>query len=43
MVDADVAQLGKEKEIIYSCAYNFPAVLDALGPNKWESDLLKVY
>lgn len=43
MIDADVASLGKDKEIIYSCAYNFPAVLDALGSNKWESDLYKVY
>ncbi len=43
MVDSDVASLGKEKEIIYSCAYNFPAVIDALGTTKWETELFKVY
>lgn len=43
MVDADVASLGKDKEIMQSCAYNFPAVLDSLGHTKWESDLFKVY
>lgn len=35
MVDADVASLGKDKEIMQSCAYNFPAVLDSLGQTKW--------
>ena len=43
MVDADVASLGKDKEIMQSCAYNFPAVLDSLGHTKWQSDLFKVY
>jgi hypothetical protein len=31
MADNDVNSLSKENEIIYSCAYNFPAVLDAVG------------
>jgi hypothetical protein len=28
---------------MYSCAYNFPAVLSAVGPERWESDLWRVY
>jgi serine/threonine-protein phosphatase 4 regulatory subunit 1 len=43
MADNDVTSLGKDNEVIYSCAYNFPAVLDAVGREKWESDLLRVY
>lgn len=43
MPDSDVNGLSKENEIIFSCAYNFPAVLDAVGRDKWESDLWKVY
>ena len=43
MPDSDVNGLSKENEIIFSCAYNFPAVLDAVGREKWESDLWKVY
>ena len=31
MADNDIANLGKDNEILYSCAYNFPAVLDAVG------------
>ena len=35
MVESEINSIGKDNEIIYSCAYNFPAVLDALGPEKW--------
>lgn len=35
MVDSDVNSLSKDNEIIYACAYNFPAVLDAVGKEKW--------
>ena len=28
---------------MYNCAYNFPAVLDAVGRQRWEPDLWKVY
>lgn len=35
MIDSDVNSIGKDNEIIYSCAYNFPAVLDALGSARW--------
>ena len=43
MPDSEVNGLSKENQIIYSCAFNFPAVLDAVGREKWESDLWKVY
>lgn len=43
MVEPEIAGLGKDNELVYSCAFNFPAVLDAVGRGKWESDLLKVY
>lgn len=35
MPEAEVNNLSKENEIIYSCAYNFPAVLDAVGRQRW--------
>ncbi len=31
MVDNDISNLARDNEILYSCAYNFPAVLDAVG------------
>jgi serine/threonine-protein phosphatase 4 regulatory subunit 1 len=43
MTDSEVNSLSKDNEIIYSCAFNFPAVLDAVGRDKWESELWKVY
>lgn len=43
MAESEVNGLSKENEIIYSCAFNFPAVLEAVGREKWESDLWKVY
>jgi serine/threonine-protein phosphatase 4 regulatory subunit 1 len=43
MADNDVNSLSKDNEIIYSCAYNFPAVLDTVNKEKWETDLWKVY
>lgn len=43
MADNDVNSLTKDNEIIYSCAYNFPAVLDAVGKERWESDLWRVF
>ena len=43
MADNDVNSLTKDNEIIYSCAYNFPAVLDAVGRERWESDLWRVF
>lgn len=42
MADNDVNSIGRENEIIYSCAYNFPAVIDALGKERWV-DLHKLY
>ena len=36
MIDSDVNSIGKDNEIIVSCAFNFPAVLDALGSGRWE-------
>ena len=35
MADNDVTSLGKDNEITYSCAYNFPAVLDSVGRERW--------
>ena len=43
MADNEINSIGKDNEIIYSCAYNFPAVLNALGKEKWEIPLWKVY
>lgn len=43
MTDNDINSLSKDNEIIYSCAFNFPAVLDSVGKEKWESDLWRVY
>lgn len=43
MADNDVNNIGKENEILFSCAYNFPAVLDAIGKERWEIDLHRVY
>lgn len=43
MADNDINSLGKDNEIVYSCAYNLPAVLDALGAAHWESELWKLY
>ena len=43
MVDNDVNSIGKDNQIFYSCAYNFPAVLDAVGKERWEAQLWKVY
>lgn len=42
MTESDVNSIGKENEIIYNCAYNFPAVVDALGSARWP-ELYKVY
>lgn len=35
MTDSDVNSIGKENEIMYNCAFNFPAVVDAIGPARW--------
>jgi hypothetical protein len=35
MVDSDLNSLSKENDIIYSCAFNFPAVIDAVGKQYW--------
>lgn len=43
MTDNDINSLSKDNEIIYACAFNLPAVLDAVGRERWESDLWKVY
>jgi serine/threonine-protein phosphatase 4 regulatory subunit 1 len=43
MADSDVTSLGKDNEVTYNCAYNFPAVLDAVGKERWEGELLRVY
>jgi len=43
MPDNDINTLTKNNDIIYSCAYNLPAVLDAIGKDSWESKLWKAY
>lgn len=43
MPESDVNGISKDNEIIYSCAFNFPAVLAAVGRERWQSDLWKVY
>ena len=43
MVESDVTGLGKQNEVAYNCAYNFPAVLDAVRKEKWQGQLYKVY
>lgn len=43
MAEGEVAGLGKDNELVVSCAFNFPAVLDAMGREKWEPDLVKLY
>ena len=35
MADNEINSIGKDNEIIYSCAYNFPAVLNAIGKERW--------
>lgn len=35
MIDNDVNSIGRENEIMYSCAFHFPAVADVLGPARW--------
>jgi len=35
MADSNVNSLGTDSEIIHACAFNFPAVVLTLGPNKW--------
>lgn len=35
MIDSSISSLSPEKEILFACAYNFPAVLLTLGPSKW--------
>ena len=42
MADNDINSIGKENEVMYACAYNFPAVLDALGRERWP-ELIKLY
>ena len=42
MIDNDVNSIGRDNEIIYSCAFHFPAVVDVLGSNRWP-ELYKVY
>ena len=43
MADNDINNLSKQNEIVYSCAYKFPAVLNSVGKERWESDLWKIY
>lgn len=48
MATTELEGISHDNDIIYSCAYNFPAVLDALGSTKWSqltgtySKLLKI-
>lgn len=35
MPETDVNSIGKDNEIIYNCAFHFPAVADSLGKAKW--------
>ena len=42
MATGELDSISTNNDIIYSCAYNFPAVLDAIGPSKW-SQLTATY
>lgn len=48
MATNDLDAISNDNDILYSCAYNFPAVLDAIGSSKWSqltptySKLLKI-
>lgn len=35
MADSNINNLSPDNEIIFACAYNFPAVVLTLGPSKW--------
>jgi len=35
MADSNINNLSPDNEIIYACAYNFPAVVLTLGPARW--------
>lgn len=36
MVDATINNLTNDNEMLQACAYNFPAVLLAAGPERWD-------
>lgn len=38
----EVDSISTDNDIVYSCAYNFPAILDAIGSSKW-SQLTQTY
>ena len=42
MTDNDINSIGRDNEVVYSCAFNFPAVCDALGRERWP-ELHRVY
>ena len=42
MTSNDLNEISTDNDILYACAYNFPAVFDALGKNRWHS-LLPIY
>lgn len=35
MTSNDLNDISTDNDILYACAYNFPAVLDALGKARW--------
>lgn len=35
MVENDVVSLSNDNELVYSCAYNFPAVVSVMGIGRW--------
>ena len=35
MATGELDGISSDNDILYSCAYNFPAVLDAVGAAKW--------
>ena len=42
MSSNDLNDISTENDILFACAYNFPAVFDALGKTKWQV-LLPIY
>lgn len=42
MTSNDLNEISSENDILHACAFNFPAVFDALGKDRWHI-LLPIY
>ena len=42
MTSNELNDISTDNDILYACAYNFPAVFDALGKSRWQV-LLPIY